>query len=149
MTVPRGSAKRTFEGVMETSDQVAPDSIRVLVAEDNPLSSELMRDHLTLLGYAVDCAEDGNRTLTMAATGAYRVLLLDVNMPIYNGVEVLRLLRRKEATSPLKVIVVTADRLASRREELMGEGIDGYLTKPVDLDRLAGELHRVLAERTA
>jgi len=123
--------------------------VRVLVAEDNPLSSELLRDHLSLLGYTVDCAEDGNRTLVMASSGDYRVLLLDVNMPIYNGVEVLRLLRRKEVTSPIKVIVVTADRLASRREELMGEGIDGYLTKPVDLDRLAGELNRVLEEDTA
>lgn len=130
-------------------EMAATGGVRVLVAEDNPLSSELLRDHLTLLGYAVDCAEDGNRTLAMASSGDYRVLLLDVNMPIYNGVEVLRLLRRKEATSPIKVIVVTADRLASRREELMSEGIDGYLTKPVDLDRLAGELHRVLDENTA
>ena len=133
---------------MELSDEAAA-GVRVLVAEDNPLSSELLRDHLTLLGYAVDCAEDGNRTLAMASSGDYRVLLLDVNMPIYNGVEVLRQLRRTEATSPIKVIVVTADRLASRREELMSEGIDGYLTKPVDLDRLAGELHRVLDENPA
>jgi CheY-like chemotaxis protein len=55
----------------------------------------------------------------------------------------------KGAAQSLKVIVVTADRLATRREELSTEGIDGYLTKPIDLQRLTGEVRRVLSETGA
>jgi two-component system, sensor histidine kinase and response regulator len=121
-----------------------PAAARILVAEDNPLSAELLRDHLTSLGYEVDCAPDGNRALNMAGSGDYGLMLLDVNMPVYDGVEVLRMLRRRLLLRPIKVIVVTADRLATRREELTQDGIDGYLTKPLDLDELSGEVDRVL-----
>jgi CheY-like chemotaxis protein len=69
-------------------------------------------------------------------------------MPEYDGVEVLRHLRQELARPP-KVIVVTADRLATRRDELSRSGIDGYMTKPIDLQRLADEVKRVLSEPDA
>jgi CheY-like chemotaxis protein len=119
--------------------------VKVLVADDNALSAELMCDHLESLGYAVDCASDGRRALDLASSGEYRLLLLDVNMPFYDGVEVVRMLRRHPLLRRIKVIVVTADRLASRRAELSRGGIDGYLTKPVDLARLGELVNRVLA----
>ena len=56
---------------------------------------------------------------------------------------------RAELAQPPKVIVVTADRLATRRDELTQAGIDGYMTKPVDLRRLTEEVERVLAEADA
>lgn len=120
---------------------------RILVAEDNPLSAELLRDHLSSLGYTVDCAPDGNRTLALAGTGDYALLLLDVNMPQYDGVEVLHMLRKRLLLRPIKVIVVTADRLATRREELSRDGIDGYMTKPLDLEELAAQVERLLNEQ--
>jgi CheY-like chemotaxis protein len=66
-------------------------------------------------------------------------------MPGYDGVQVLQRLHQELARPP-KVIVVTADRLATRRDELTQAGIDGYMTKPVDLRRLTEEVKRVLAE---
>jgi CheY-like chemotaxis protein len=69
-------------------------------------------------------------------------------MPGQDGVEVLKRLRA-ELAQPPKVIVVTADRLATRRDELTQAGIDGYMTKPVDLRRLTEEVERVLAEAGA
>jgi DNA-binding response OmpR family regulator len=81
-------------------------------------------------------------------SGRYRLLILDVNMPGQDGVEVLKRLRA-ELAQPPKVIVVTADRLATRRDELTQAGIDGYMTKPVDLRRLTEEVERVLAEAGA
>jgi CheY-like chemotaxis protein len=88
----------------------------------------------------------------MASSGRFQLLILDVNMPGYDGVEVLQRLRQAGGDGKghsLKVIVVTADRLATRREELSTEGIDGYLTKPIDLQRLTGEVRRVLSEAGA
>jgi DNA-binding response OmpR family regulator len=121
---------------------------KILVAEDNPPSAELLHDHLDSLGYGVDVATDGTLAIEMAMSGRYGLLILDVNMPGQDGVEVLKRLRA-ELAQPPKVIVVTADRLATRRDELTQAGIDGYLTKPVDLGRLTEEVERVLAETGA
>ena len=104
-----------------------------------------MQDQLESHGYVVDYAADGARALTMAASGAYQVLLLDVNMPVYDGVEVVRRLHEQSPATPVKVIVVTADRFATRHAELSRRGIDGYMTKPVDFDRLNNEISRLLA----
>jgi CheY-like chemotaxis protein len=117
----------------------------ILVAEDNPPSAELLHDHLDSLGYGVDVATDGKLAIEMAMSGRYQLLILDVNMPGYDGVQVLQRLHQELARPP-KVIVVTADRLATRRDELTQAGIDGYMTKPVDLRRLTEEVKRVLAE---
>jgi len=121
---------------------------RILVAEDNPPSAELLHDHLDSLGYGVDIATNGELAIEMAMSGRYRLLILDVNMPGYDGVQVLQRLRA-ELGQPPKVIIVTADRLATRRDELTQAGIDGYMTKPVDLRRLTQEVERVLAEAGA
>jgi DNA-binding response OmpR family regulator len=120
----------------------------ILVAEDNPPSAELLHDHLGSLGYGVDVATDGKLAVEMAMSGRYSLLILDVNMPGYDGVQVLQRLRA-ELAQPPKVIVVTADRLATRRDELTRAGIDAYMTKPVDLHRLTEEVKRVLAETGA
>ncbi len=111
--------------------------MRALVADDNPFSAELIHDHLESLGYSVDCAPDGARAVAMASSGRYEALVLDINLPIYDGVQVVRMLRHRPPSRPLRLIIVTADRLASRRAELSAQGIDGYLTRPIDLDRLA------------
>ena len=124
----------------------SPDLIRVLVADDNPVNVELIRDHLESRGYEVDWAADGDHALAMAATGIYDVMLLDVHMPVYDGVEVMRRLHLRVGRA-LRVIAITADRLASRREELMRMGVDGYMTKPVNLGRLDAELDRVLGKK--
>ena len=120
----------------------------ILVAEDNPPSAELLHDHLESLGYGVQLATDGKLAIEMALTGRFQLLILDVNMPGSDGVQVLLRLRQEMAQPP-KVIVVTADRLATRRDELTQAGIDGYMTKPVDLQRLTDEIERVLAEAGA
>lgn len=120
----------------------------ILVAEDNPPSAELLHDHLDSLGYGVDVATDGTLAVEMAMSGRYRLVILDVNMPGYDGVQVVQRLRAEMAQPP-KVIVVTADRLATRRDELTHAGIDGYMTKPVDLRRLTEEVERVLSESGA
>lgn len=122
---------------------LSSDAIRVLVADDDEADAALIRDHLESLDYAVDWAADGDHAIAMAATGQYQVMLLDVHMRVYHGVEVMRRLHLLTGR-PLRVIAVTADRLASSREELARMGVDGYLTKPIDLTKLQQELSRVL-----
>ena len=119
--------------------------LRVLVADDNPLSAELVRDYLELSGYCVDCAADGLQAMEMASTGRYGLLVLDVNMPRMDGVEVVLHLRHLMAAGALRVIVLTADRFGRRHAELVAAGVDGYLTKPVRVEKLDGEINRLLA----
>lgn len=118
-------------------------AIRVLVANDDEAEAAQIREHLESLGYAVDWASDGDHAIAMAATGEYQVMLLDVHMRVYRGVEVMRRLHLL-AGRPLRVIAVTADRIASLREELARMGVDGYLTTPIELRKLQQELDRIL-----
>lgn len=123
---------------------MSADAVRVLVADDE-LDARMIGSHLESLGYAPDLASDGDHALAMAATGRYQVLLLDVHMPSFDGVNILRRLHLLVGR-PLKVIAITAGRLDSRRAELARLGIDGYMTKPIDLQRLKDELDRVLGK---
>ena len=120
----------------------APESIRVLVADGNPISRDVVVKHLEALGYSVDLARDGDHALAMAASGEYHVMLLDVHMPVYDGVEVMRRLHLVMGRS-LRVIAIAVARFASR-DQIGRMGVDGYLTKPVDLARLDQELQKVL-----
>ena len=117
--------------------------VHILVADANPVHAARLTEHLESQGYEVDWARDGDHALAMAASGAYEVMLLDIHMPVYDGVEIMRRLHLVMGRS-LRVIAVSADRLAPRREEMARMGVDGYVTKPISLDRLDEELRRVL-----
>lgn len=124
-----------------SGEAVAP--ARILIADNNPISVDLLRAHLEAQGHTVDWAEDGAHALAMAATGVYAVMFLDIHMPVYNGAEVMRRLHLVMGRR-IYVIAITADRLAARREEMLRMGVDAYLTKPVDLALLNEELRRGL-----
>ncbi len=115
------------------------------MAESNPATAEVVRGHLEALGYAVDWAPDGDHALALAATGMYQVMLLDVQMQSYRGVDVIRKMHLAMGRR-LRVIAVTRDGMAAIREDLLRMGVDGFLTRPVDLARLDDELKRVLAK---
>ena len=116
---------------------------RILVADRNPATLELLREHLETQGHIVDWAADGAHALALAATGVYDVLLLDVRLPVYDGAEVMRRLHLLVGRR-LYVIAMIADRLAERREEMARMGVEAYLTKPIDLGLLDKELQRGL-----
>ena len=147
-----GSAPRlTVMGIeLGRTDAKPPARTRVLVVEDDPAGAQLLHDQLEVLGYSSDCALDGNRALMMADSGQYGAMLLDLHIPAYDGVEVLHMLRKRLLLRPIKVIVITGDAAGTRRSDLNREGIDAYLTKPVDLTVLARELARAtVALKTA
>ena len=118
---------------------------RILIAEDDPASLELVQVYLESKGYEVSSASDGNRALELSESGEFDLLILDIHMPLYEGVEVLQMLRKRFLHHPIKVIALTADAGSGLRDDLFREGIDGYLTKPVSLAELGEEVTRVLA----
>ncbi len=115
----------------------------VLVAEDNPLNYELIRDLLEARGHAVEWAKDGDEALRLARSGRFDLLLLDLHMPRLDGLEVMRGIRSEPPAKPLKVIALTADAMVGVREDLFAAGVDGYLSKPLDLSALLREMEAV------
>ena len=118
---------------------------RILVADDDPASAELLVYFLESRGFTVVTAPDGNQAVEMGASGEFQLVILDVHMPMYDGVEVLELLRKRHILHPIKVIALTGDLSDSVRHALEGGKIDAFLTKPVDLDVLGKEVARLTA----
>ena len=118
---------------------------RILVADDDPASAELLTYFLESNGFEVATAPDGNRALEMGTSGDFELVILDVHMPLYDGVEVLQFLRKRYKLHPIKVIALTGDASDEVRSALASGGIDSFITKPVDLTLLRQEVDRLLA----
>ena len=105
----------------------------VLVVDDEPPTRMLLRDPLEAYGYEVAEAENGRQALDCIAARSPDVILLDVMMPIMDGFELCRRLKRNEATAPIPILMVTA--LSDRKERLLGikAGANDFLNKPVDI----------------
>jgi len=118
---------------------------RVLVAEDNPINFELVLHVLESGGHEVEWAQDGEEAVRLARASDHDVLLLDLHMPKLDGLAVVRLLRADERFTGLRILALTADAMPGVREELLAAGVDGYLTKPLDI---AGLLSAVALQHT-
>jgi len=123
------------------------DGARILIADDDPPSLELVAFFLQSHGYQVATATDGNRALDMGASGDYDLIILDIHMPMYDGVEVLQLLRKRHVLHPVNVIALTADASARTRNALEGGGINSFISKPVDLAALLREVERLVVHQ--
>lgn len=119
------------------------DSIWVVLAVADPIDAKRIRSHLESRGYAVDSASDADHAIALAATRLYKVLVLDIQMPVSGGGEAMRRMHLVTG-EPLKVIAIAAEWSVSTRAELEQMGVEGYLTKPIDLKALDRELKRVL-----
>jgi CheY-like chemotaxis protein len=117
---------------------------RILVAEDNAVNRELLRELLELRGYTVLEACDGQEALNAIAQAPPDLLLLDIGMPVLDGFAVIRRLREDARLARLPVVAVTAYAMRGDRERILNSGFDGYLSKPVTPASLTEELDRLL-----
>jgi len=117
---------------------------RILIADDDPMNVELLTYFLESNNFEVEAATDGNVAIGMGTSGNFDLVLLDVHMPAYDGIEVLHLLRKRFLAHPVKVIALTADLSDTVRGALQSAGIDSCLAKPVDLNELRSEIDRLL-----
>lgn len=118
---------------------------RILIAEDDPASAELLTYFLRADGFEVETASDGNRAVDLGTNGDFELIILDFHLPMYDGGEVLDLVRKRYLLHPMKVIALTADESEDVRSALRQGNVDSFLTKPVDLRRLREEIKRLIA----
>jgi signal transduction histidine kinase/CheY-like chemotaxis protein/HPt (histidine-containing phosphotransfer) domain-containing protein len=130
----------------ETSSEgaaVGPPSLRILLAEDNPINQKVAVRLLERLGYAADIAENGRDVLTRLERASYDVILMDVQMPEMDGLEASRTIcTRWAAGQRPRIVAMTAEAMQGDREKCLAAGMEDYIVKPVTLDRLAAALAR-------
>ncbi|QOX77828.1 PAS domain S-box protein [Trichlorobacter lovleyi] len=122
-------------------------SLQLLLAEDNAPNATTITAILKRMGHQLEVVSDGKQALDKWRCGHYDALLLDVAMPVMGGNEATRLIREEEQQTGqhIPIIAVTAHALRGDREQLLQDGFDGYVAKPVDMQHLARELERLTA----
>ena len=124
--------------------------MRILVAEDNEFSAELLEQLLVRRGHRVRLAQNGREALNFAQNAGFDLLLLDVHMPELDGFQVVQAIRDREraAGDHLPVIALTARSRKEDRERCLAAGMDDFLAKPVRAADLWAAIDRVLGART-
>ncbi len=120
---------------------------KVLIAEDNAVNRELLRELLEARGYTVVEACDGEEALRVIDQAQPDILLLDIGMPVLDGFGVVRALRANPRLAALPVLAVTAYAMQGDPEKILSAGFDGYLSKPVIARSVIEELERLLSKR--
>lgn len=125
----------------------SPMSSRVLIADDDPLSRELLCDCLEPLGVEVVQARDGVEALEAVKQSIPQLLLVDIQMPRMDGFELLRHVRENPATASVPVLAISAFAMAGDAERALARGFDHYITKPVAVAELRNLVKAFLAKQ--
>ena len=115
---------------------------RILVCEDEALNQYVLQEMLATLGFSVVLAGDGAEAVTQAATGAFDLILMDMQMPVMDGVTATRRLRTLTATQKTPIIALTANAYASDRKACLDAGMNDFVSKPIDPAQLYASLLR-------
>ena len=119
---------------------------RILIVEDNATSRELLRTVLEKQGYSILEARDGEEALQQLKQSKPDLVLLDIQIPIRNGYDVLKAIRGDESLARLPVVALTASAMRGDREKALAAGFTGYIAKPVGPTQLRDEVRRLLGE---
>ena len=109
---------------------------RILLAEDEPIAQEVSRSLLEVVGLVVDIAEDGQQALTLARQNTYALILMDMQMPVMNGVEATLSIRAESLNTTTPILAMTANAFDEDRQACLDAGMNAHIAKPVDPDRL-------------
>jgi CheY-like chemotaxis protein len=121
---------------------------RVLLAEDEPISLEVSRSLLEDAGLVVDAAEDGLQALTLARLNTYDLILMDMQMPIMNGVEATQAIRTDSLNKTTPILAMTANAFDEDRDTCISTGMDEHIPKPVVPQKLYETLLEWLEKRS-
>lgn len=122
----------------------------ILVVEDNPVNSAMLRLVLQKQNHAVCCVESGKACLEMVKTQPVDLVLMDIELPEMSGDEALKHIRAAESSiCTLPVVAMTAHDLPDKLEQLATMGFDAVLSKPLDLTNLMHTIDKLLCHNKA
>ena len=131
-----GQARQPAHPDSVLGDSAAPRPAPILVVEDNPINQKVLATLLRKRGYEVDVANDGAQAIQRVAEKHYGLIFMDLQMPVLDGLEAARLIRSCEGCPQPPIIAITAYTLNGEKQRCLEAGMNGYLPKPVDTEKL-------------
>lgn len=133
----------------ELEEEISFEGCRILVVEDNELNAEIAQSLLEERGFNVDCVYDGAQAVERireTLPGTYDVILMDIMMPVMDGLEATRTIRsmEREDCHTIPIVAMSANAFDDDLKKSVDCGMNGHLSKPVEVDRLYGMLNQVL-----
>jgi CheY-like chemotaxis protein len=118
----------------------SPPRPRILLAEDNEENSVMLADYLNTRGYQVEIAKNGSEAVESARGKAPDLILMDIQMPVMDGLEAIRRIRTEAHLARVPIIALTALAMPGDRERCLAAGADDYMSKPISLKKLASAI---------
>lgn len=125
-------------------------SLAILVAEDEAINRRVIVDYLTSMGHKVCAVDNGKKVLDALEKENYDVVLMDVRMPVMNGIEATEIIRRKELETGRhqRILAMTAYAMKDDLDRFIQAGMDSCITKPLDMEDLDNVLHELSYAKT-
>ncbi len=127
------------ESISESKKKITFDNVHVLVAEDNVINQKLILNVLNRLGVEVSIANNGQEALDQRMINEYDMIFMDIEMPVMGGMEATGNILSYEShhhKMHTPIVALTANAVSGDREKYIGAGMDDYLSKPIELDKL-------------
>ena len=119
----------------------------ILIVDDNAANLKLARVLLRAEGYEVQTARNAEEALAVLRRFRPRLILMDIQMPGMDGMELTRRLKADPATAGILVLALTSYAMKGDEERVLAAGCDGYIAKPIDTRRLPGQIAALIASR--
>ena len=109
---------------------------KILVVEDNPINQELVRELLEMNGLIIETVNNGRDAIVLLASESFDGVLMDCQMPVMDGYEATRQLREQDHFQGMPIIAMTANAMKGDREKVLACGMNDYITKPINVNRM-------------
>ena len=119
---------------------------KVLLVEDDEMNRDMLSRRLIRREFEVVTAVDGQKAIDMAHSESPDIILMDVSLPVMDGLEATRLLKADPETASIPIIGLTAHAMSGDRERVLEAGCDEYDTKPVELTRLLDKMQALMSD---
>ena len=117
---------------------------RILIIEDDEMNRDMLVRRLTRRGYEVEIAVDGEAGVNAAHTSLPDLILMDIGLPVIDGIEATRMLKSSQGTAAVPIIALTAHAFEEDRDKSIQAGCDDFDTKPIEIDRLVQKIEALL-----
>ena len=133
--------------VVEAAEQAEEGALRLLAAEDNATNQQVLAAVMGSLGIEIDIVADGQLAVDAWRDGAYDLILMDIQMPVMDGIDAAKAIRaaeRAEGRRRTPIVALTANALSHQVQEYLAAGMDGHVPKPIEIAKLYDAISRAL-----
>ena len=147
LPLERGVSVTAAPAPAPTGDNPEEGALRLLAAEDNPTNQQVLAAVMGSLGLDIDIVADGKLAFEAWRDGAYDLILMDIQMPVMDGIDAARAIRtaeREQGRPRTPIVALTANALSHQVEEYLAAGMDGHVAKPIEIAKLYEAISRAL-----